>query len=152
MNLSRKSFLGSIGGFFAGIPFLTGKKKIKETFSVMIEEIGEQRFRATLKTSGFFSQKIAVIDGPEFDEDHPVQAYAKLARLHLLFEIQRAMKLHVFPEDSQAWNNPVSYCFGVGVIDQSRLLPTEPPQGFEQFRNDMAKHMEHYFDNLNQNS
>lgn len=108
---TRRSFLGSIGALFSGIPFLSRKKKVKETFAVQIEEIGEQRFRATLKTSGFFGHKIAVIDSPIFDESHPVKAYAKAARLAFVFEIQRAMRMHVFPEDSACWSNPMMGCF-----------------------------------------
>lgn len=110
---TRRSFLGSIGALLSGVPFLDpGKKKVKETFAVKIEEIGEDRWRATIKTSGFFGHKIAVIDSPEYTDLRPRAAYAKTARLFLMFEIQRTMKVHVFPEDAASWNNPLSSAFG----------------------------------------
>lgn len=94
MNLSRKSFLSSVAGFFAGIPFLGTKKKVKETFTVQIEELGKNQYRATLKTSGLLTQKIAVIQTEPTD-----YTPSQWVNLGLMESIQKAMHLHLFPED-----------------------------------------------------
>lgn len=122
MNETRRSFLGSIGALLSGVPFIgTGRKKVKETFAVKIEEIDANRWRATLKTSGFLGCKIAVIDSPDLSSMRYPDAHTRTARLFLMFEIQRAMKVHVFPEDKDAWNNPMSSAF-VRVSNETNSL------------------------------
>jgi len=104
MNLSRKSFLGSVVALFTGAPILAPKKKLKENFSVEIEEIGSNRFRATLKTSSLISRKIAVIESIQFTEGTPENAWASAARLKFLFDINRAVGIHLFPDEKHVWN------------------------------------------------
>ena len=104
MNLSRKSFLGSVVALFTGAPVLAPKKKLKESFSIEIEEIGSNRFRATLKTKSLIAWKFAEIESIQFTEGMPENAWAPAARLKFLFDINRAIGIHLFPDEKHVWN------------------------------------------------
>jgi len=115
MNNSRRGFLASFVTWLTALPFvraITGKPKSFD-FHVRVEEIGEERYRSTINCG----DKQAVIESPVFDQAHPVEQWAHCARMGMLFEVQRAMKLLAFPQDKEIWNNPVMHWF----------LPSEDP-------------------------
>ena len=109
MNNSRRGFLASFVTWLTALPFvkaITGKPKSFD-FHVRVEEIGEERYRSTINCGS----KQAIIESPTFDQGHPVELWAHCARMGMLFEVQRAMKLLAFPQDKEIWNNPVSHWF-----------------------------------------
>lgn len=106
---SRRGFIASFVTWITALPFvraITGKPKSFD-FHVRIEEIGEERYRATVNCG----DKQAILESPVYDELHPIQHWAHIARMGLLCEAQRAMKLLAFPQDNEKWISPFWHHF-----------------------------------------
>jgi hypothetical protein len=109
MNNSRRGFLASFVTWLTALPLVRAITHHPKSFDfhVRIEEIGEERYRATINCG----DKQAIIESPVFDPSHPVETWAHCGRMGMLFEVQRSMKLLAFPQDKEMWNNPVQHWF-----------------------------------------
>lgn len=109
MNKSRRTFLASIVTWLTALPLVRAfsKKPKSFDFHIRFEEIGEERYRATLNCG----IKRAIIESPVFDDNHPVINWSIQARIGFLFEVQKAMKILAFPQDALRWNSPVFHWF-----------------------------------------
>lgn len=125
MNIDRKSFLGSIVAAFTGLAFTNRKQKLVEKFELEVEDIGNGRFRANIKTGGVISMRTCSVESPAFSPDQDPVAWSKAARAKFIMDTMRAVAIHIFPDDQRIW--PEWNKHGYGFDDNEKAVSIKWP-------------------------